>query len=394
MSLKSKRMAAVGLAAAMVLAACGGGGSDAKSSDGLEPLVGVIGPKSGAAQFYWTEMTRGLELAAPDMKEQYGVTFKLVEADDKGDPAVAARAVQKLLNTDKVDAIFGPSQSGPSLQVAETIQRTGRPWLVAIAAADEIVDPKASPNWGFRTNNNNTDAINVSGSYLWNSSDSKVGVVYASDAYGQSNHDLLAAYAKDKGLAITASEAIQPGATDVSPAVQRMKSKGVNTVFIAVSTGADTAAIVKAMKQVGLKADRTLATATITAGFTDLTSKEDWESIVFIEPRDLTGPTFMPIVDRYEEKYGEKPSSQVAVYTTYTAAMLYAKAVAEVGDASKWDEIRTAIEDTDKIEIFGRTFESPFGADDHELYEDDASSWFVIGFDDKGDLRTVGPASS
>lgn len=394
MSLKSKRMAAVGLAAAMMLAACGGGGSDTKSSDGLEPLVGVIGPKSGAAQFYWTEMTRGLELAAPDMKEQYGVTFKLVEADDKGDPAVAARAVQKLLNTDKVDAIFGPSQSGPSLQVAETIQRTGRPWLVAIAAADEIVDPKASPNWGFRTNNNNTDAINVSGSYLWNSADSKVGIVYASDAYGQSNHDLLAAYAKDKGLSLTASEVIQPGATDVSPALQRMKSKGVNTVFIAVSTGADTAAIVKGMKQVGLKPERTLATATITAGFTDLTSKDDWGSIVFIEPRDLTGPTFMPIVERYEKKYGEKPASQVAVYTTYTAAMLYAKAVAEVGDASKWDDIRTAIEGTDKIDIFGRTFESPFGSDDHELYEDDASSWFVIGFDDKGELRTVGPASS
>ncbi|MFI0374098.1 ABC transporter substrate-binding protein [Actinomadura sp. 1N219] len=388
---RRRRLLAVGGAAAvtLLLAACGGGGGS-ESSNGKQAKIGLIGPKSGAAQFYWTELSRGIELAQPDVKSAFGVTFDLEEADDKGSPEVASRSVQTLLNEENVDAIFGPSQSGPSLQVAETIQRTGRPWLVPIAAADQIIAPNASPNWAFRTNNNNSDAIAVSANYLWAKPDAKVGIFYGADAYGQSNNDLLKAYTKAHGKTIAAGEVVQPGATDVSPAAQRMKNAGVTSVFIAVSTGADNATVVKALKQVGLAPERTLATATTLTGFTALATPADWKNLVFLEPRDLTGGPFTTLVQRYQAKYGKQPTSAVAVFTTYTAAYLYAQAVAKVGDASKHDEVREAMENTGQLKILGQVFDKPFSAKDHELYEADPSSWYTIGFDPQGRTTTVG----
>jgi branched-chain amino acid transport system substrate-binding protein len=392
--LRTAGVGAVALAIALALTACGssddGGGSD--SGSGLNAKIGLIGPKSGAAQFYWTELNRGIELAEPEIKAKYGVTFKISEADDQGSPDVASRVIQTLLNQDKVDAIFGPSQSGPSLQVAETIQRTGRPWLVPIAAADQILDTKTQPNWGFRTNNNNSDAIAVSASYLW-ADDAKVGIIYGADAYGQSNHDLLVAYAKDHDLTIADQETVQPGATDVTTEVQKMANAGVTSLFVAVSTGADTAAISKAADQIGYSPARFLVTATVLSGYTDLAKPREWKNMAFIEPRDLTAPYFTGLVDKYKAKYGEAPTSSVAVYTTYTAALLYAQAVAKVGNASDWKAVRTAMEDTASLESNGRTWASPFTADDHDLYDDNASSWFVIGFDTEGKLRTQGPAA-
>ncbi|RNL65375.1 ABC transporter substrate-binding protein [Nocardioides marmoriginsengisoli] len=380
----------------LVTAACGGSdsGNGGKSGDPLQAKIGLIGPKSGAAQFYWTELERGIELAEPEIKEKFGVTFEKVEGDDQGSPDVASRVIQTMLNQDNVDVVFGPSQSGPSLQVAETIQRTGRPWLVSIAAADEILNPEASPNWGFRTNNNNSDAIAVSGSYLWSDSDAKVGIFYGADAYGQSNHDMLLAYAKKNGKTVVHEEVIQPGATDVSSQVRKMRDAGVTSILGAVTTGADTAAITKAMDQLGYKPDRFLVTATVLAGYTDLAKPREWENLAFIEPRDLTGDSFAGITQKYEEKYGEKPTSSVAVYTTYTSALLYGQAVAAAKDAHDWKAVRQAMEDTPKLDVNGRVWEKPFGAADHDLYEDDPSSWFVIGFDPEGKVRTIGSAGS
>src|SRR3546814_4085038 len=49
----------------------------------------------------------------------YGVTFDLVERDDKGEPETGARLIQELLNQEQVDVVFGPSLSGVALQVAQ-----------------------------------------------------------------------------------------------------------------------------------------------------------------------------------------------------------------------------------------------------------------------------------
>src|SRR5437879_754470 len=114
------RLVAVLFAAALLAAACG---SDNKSntsattqkpapsgtSDGTLKL-GYLLPQTGDLSFLGPPMIKGVEMAIRDINAAGGVNGKdvqLAQADDGTDPDVASAAVDKLLNTDKVDAIIG-----------------------------------------------------------------------------------------------------------------------------------------------------------------------------------------------------------------------------------------------------------------------------------------------
>ncbi|MDR6173832.1 branched-chain amino acid transport system substrate-binding protein [Nocardioides zeae] len=384
-----KKFAAAALAVASVasLAACGDDSSSGRE-DGVV-RIGLVGPETGAAPQFYTDLLRPVELAVADLADEYGLDVEIVTVDDKGTPDGASAAVQQLLNTEDVDAIFGPPQSGNALQVAEVIQRSGRPWLSA-ALAPEIMDESLDPNWLFRTNYNASDLSSVVAQYLF-SGDSTVGIVHSADAYGQSGAESIEAEAEELGADIAAVEAIQPGTTDFSAGISRLAAAGVDTVFLAITAGADTATVTKAIAQEGLAADRVVTNATILADFATLADPEQWENLVFIDPRDLTGDTVAGIAADYEAEYGEAPIIPTNVYSWMAAVDAYLQAVAEVGDARDFDAVREAMEGLEEVSVRDDVYEKPFGAGDHEIYEpEDPSQWIVFGFDGEGALEARG----
>ncbi|RYJ00312.1 MAG: amino acid ABC transporter substrate-binding protein, partial [Actinomycetales bacterium] len=243
-----KRLAVVAIATSLVLAACGGGSDDSTASGDDTPVrIGLVGPETGAAPQFYTDLVRPTELAVKDLAKKYGVEVEIVTADDQGTPDGASLAVQRLLNNDDVDVIFGPPQSGNALQVSEVIQRTGRP-VFSPALADEIIENGADPNWAFRTNYSNTDLSTVVTELLF-AKGGTVGVIHSADGYGQSGAETIEAQAKEAGYEVAAIESIQPGATDFGAGIARLKAAGVDTVFLAITSGSDTATVTRAMAQ-------------------------------------------------------------------------------------------------------------------------------------------------
>lgn len=382
-------------AVALTLLAGGGyaaeGQQNAPSADGKVTVkVGLIGPKTGAAPQYWEVLRNGFQLGVDDFADTYKIDVQVVEADDKGSPETASREVQRLLNEEDVDVIFGPAQSGPSAQVAETIQRTGRPWMVPIAAADSIINPKASPNWAFRTNNNNAQAFEVTGQYLFRDG-AKVGLIYSADGYGQSNLAEIEAYAKKKGHQLAASQAVQPAAPDMTAAVREMRSAGVDTLYIATTAGADAATVAKAMEQLSFAPTRLLAAPTVLQGFTDFTTASQRTNLQFVDSRDLTSSSVQDLVKAYEKKFGKKPPYDTALFSTYTAVRVYLQGAAAAGGAKDRSQVRDAIEKLPSVEINGVSWDNPFSANDHELYDADPTRWFLHAFDPQGKVITIGP---
>ncbi|CAM3171245.1 ABC transporter substrate-binding protein [Nocardioides dubius] len=383
-----KKLAIVALAtAALALSACGGS-SEGGSSDGTV-RIGVVGPETGPAPQYYTDLIRPAELAVAQLAEKYDLKVELVEVDDQGTPDGASRAVQKLLNEENVDAILGPPLSGNALQVADVIQRTGRPWL-SPAIAPEIMDESLEQNWLFRTNYNSADLSEVVASLLF-ADDAKVGVVHSADAYGQSGVDSVKAEAKKLGKTVAAVEAIQPGATDFSAGISRLKAAGVDSVFLAITAGADTSTVTKTIAQQGLKPKRVVTNATIMADFAELADPGQWENLVFVDPRDLVGENLATIAKDYQAKFDEAPILPTNVYSVMAAIDAYLAGVAEAGDAGDYDAVRKAMEGIASVSVGADTIDAPFAAGDHELYEaEDPSAWNVFGFNDKGDLEMRG----
>jgi branched-chain amino acid transport system substrate-binding protein len=364
----------------------------AGSAELITATVGVVGPKSGIAPFYFTESLRGFELAIPEIEERFGVRLEIIETDDEGSPEVASREVQKLLNETEVDAIVGPAQSGPALQVAEIIQRAGRPWLISVAAADQVLDESISPNWGFRFQNTNQQAIDVTADLLFGEGNT-VGIFYSAEGYGQSNLDSMKSTAEARGQEIASEEGFEPGTPDLTSAVRRMKDAGVNSVFIAVSNGSDIATLARAMEQTGFDPETKIATQTILTEFSDLATAEQRAGIVIPDPRDLTGASYSGLMVMYEDTYGEPAQLGAAVFPSYSAALAYGQAVAEVGDATDYEAVRLAMEGIAEFDVNGRLFEAPFSATDRNLYDNVASTWYLHEFGENGEIVSLGHPS-
>ena len=131
------RLIAVLMALGLIAAACGSddktdtSSSDTtakpaqsgKAGDGVLKL-GYLLPQTGDLSFLGPPMIKGVEMAIRDINAAGGVNGKdvaVAQADDGTDPDVASAATDKLLNTDKVDAVIGAAATSVTLAVIDKI---------------------------------------------------------------------------------------------------------------------------------------------------------------------------------------------------------------------------------------------------------------------------------
>ena len=392
------RMAALSILAVGALAACGANEEDAATgsadADGnITVRLGVVGPKTGPASLYYEYMDQTFEAFSDDFEEQYGVTFEIVSEDDQASPEETARAVSKLINEEGVHAILGPPLSGNALQVAEVVQRSGVPWLLAGPNADEIINYDQQPNWAFQTNFTNQQIMAVLGERLW-ADGAKVGIVYSADGFGQSNLANLAAWAAENGHELSVEETIQPGAADANAIVKRFEDAGVKSVFMGITQGADIATVTRSVEQAGYEPDTILTTGTILTDYADVADPSQWENIQIVDPRNFLEGGDHWVLEQVQEETGEPPAIPSNNVGTYAILDIYAQAVQQVGDANDKEAVRQAIEDIETVHIGpDLTIESPFAPAAPRLYTEDPSTWFTYGFDEEFNLVNLGTAA-
>ncbi|WP_369255378.1 ABC transporter substrate-binding protein [Geodermatophilus amargosae] len=389
----------VAVASALVLTGCGGGTDDggATGSAGEDGVItvklGVVGPKTGPASLYYEYMDQTFETFFDDFEEKYDVRFEVVSEDDQASPEETARAVSRLINEEGVHALMGPPLSGNSLQVADVVQRSQLPWLLPGPNADEIINYDIQPNWAFMTNFTNQQIMAVLGERLW-ANGQKVGIVYSADGFGQSNREHLTSWAEENGHELTAEETIQPGASDANAIIQRFQDAGVDSVFMGITQGADTATVTRAIEQAGFEPKTIMTTGTILTNYRDVADPSQWEKIQIVDPRNFLEGGDAEVLAAVREATAEDPAIPTNNISTYAMLDIYAQAVQEVGDATDFGAVRQAMEDIETVHIGDSlTIENPFSEDDHVLYDDDPANWHTYGFDESFELVRLGTAA-
>ncbi|NYG59879.1 ABC-type branched-subunit amino acid transport system substrate-binding protein [Nocardioides daedukensis] len=392
----AKRPVIAAVAAILALSACGSGDDSGatgkKDSDGVITVkLGVVGPKTGPASLYYKYMDQNFETFSDDFEEKYKVRFEIIGEDDQASPEETARAVSRLINEEAVHAILGPPLSGNALQVADVIQKSQIPWLLAGPNADEAINYDIQPNWAFQTNFTNQQIMEILGTRLF-ADNNKVGIVYSADGFGQSNLDHLKSWAKENGKKLTAEESLQPGSSDANAIIKRFKSAGVDSVFMGITQGADTATVTRAIEQAGYEPKTIMTTGTILTNYKTIAEPSQWENIQIVDPRNFLEGGDKEILDAVQEATGEAPAIPTNNISTYAMLDIYAQAVAEVGDANDREAVRKAMEDIETVHIGSLTIEKPFTTTDHKLYDDDPANWLTYGFDEKFNLKLLGTA--
>lgn len=150
--------------------------------------------------------------------------------DTQGKNTRAVNAVKKLIKKDKVCAIIGPSRSGTSLAAIPVVEKAGVPML-SLAAAAKITNPPEERRWTFKMGQNDSDAVRKIYDHITARGFSKVGIMTGTTGFGAAGREQLKELAEGYGIEIAADETYDPGATDMTAQLMRIRKSGAEAII-------------------------------------------------------------------------------------------------------------------------------------------------------------------
>lgn len=335
------------LASLLALAACGGGGEqetgekEGQDSGGevVKADIGVVSFLSGSGAAYGEAITSGLELALEEINAKGEVEINLIIEDSAGKQDQALNAAQKLMNSENVTALIGPTLSTEMNVVGPEADLNGVPTIGTSTTAEGI------PQLGeyiFRNSLPEALAIPASIDKAIEKYDvKKVAIIYGNDdVFTKSGFDTMKAAAEEKGLEILTIETFQKGQSDYN--AQLTKIKGLNPDLILASALYNEGAVImdQARKMgidvpfVGGNGFNSPEVIQIAGDAADgLIVATPW----YAEKEDSKVQDF---VSKFEEKYGKKPDQFAA--QAYDALYIYAEALKNAGSNDR-DAFRDAL---------------------------------------------------
>ena len=162
----------------------------------VKAKIGVISYLTGPGAGYGEAITNGLELANKELKEAGEVDLELKIEDSAGKQEEALSAAQKLMNSDNVDAIIGPTLSTEMFVVGPEADLNGVPIMGTSNTAEGI--PQLG-EYVFRNSIPETLAIPASVQKAIEKYDvKKVAILYGNDdVFTKAGYDVMKQVAED-----------------------------------------------------------------------------------------------------------------------------------------------------------------------------------------------------
>lgn len=228
---------------AVLLAACGSGSTtgstDVKNTK--EVRLGVILPLTGSTAQNGNNSLKGIQLAvelintAGGIKSMNGAKIKLDIADATSDPAKAANAATQFLTKGQPPlAIIGAYASGLTVTVAQVTERRKVP-LLTTAFSDDLTAkgykylfqmPSKASAVGASQMAYAIDIAKASGQEI-----KRAAIVYANNAYGESQAKGLKAQAAKSGVEVALYEPYSPTISDAGPVAQKVLAVKPDAIF-------------------------------------------------------------------------------------------------------------------------------------------------------------------
>lgn len=223
----------------------------AASSGLAEPApikIGATLALSGKLAKIGSSQSQALQLAMEDINAAGGIGgrhVKLIVEDNGGDPKSAVQGVNKLLQSDAIDALFS-SFSHITAAIKEPVKRSNRLMFYAASIGDIATEsPFFFRDWG------DADSQGKSLAQAAASQGHKTFALLSEASEGCAAIEMsFDGEAKRLGLWEAAKESYAPGETDFRPLLLRLKQK--NPDVLVFCTWRDSGLIMKQMKSLGL----------------------------------------------------------------------------------------------------------------------------------------------
>ncbi|MBS0534643.1 MAG: ABC transporter substrate-binding protein [Proteobacteria bacterium] len=204
--------------------------------------IGWLAALTGASSAPAIGFDRGVKFATDTINAAGGIKGRKIEIitrDTQGDPTKAVNATQEMISQLKVDAVWGPTNSGESLAITPIMARAKMP-NVHPCVIDSLIDPAKFPN-AFRIAPSNTQWDDAVRSYtLKILKAKKVAVIGDTTGYGVAALNASVAGLKKDGAEVVYQANIDATQPDMTPDMLRAKNAGAEAIVVwSTSTGMD-----------------------------------------------------------------------------------------------------------------------------------------------------------
>lgn len=222
----------------------------ASGANAVTVKVGVIQPLTGAVSSSGNYVKMGAEIGRDTVNAGAEHKLELIFEDNKSAPPEAAKAAEKLVQTDKVSVLMGAWGSSMTLQVTPRLEQLKVPLVVETSSAS-IITRQGNP-WVFRISpTSEMEALQFE-PRLQKIGIKKADVLVVNNDWGNGAGKAFLGMVRLGGGTPGITETMEQPATEFTSQIQKLKESDSDTVF--VTTAIDQLAhVVKAFKAAGLK---------------------------------------------------------------------------------------------------------------------------------------------
>ncbi len=179
-----------------------------------------------------------------------GHKVDIIVYDTESDETKCVTLTKKLIDQDNVSAIVGPTSTGESVALINTVTMAKIP-LVSCAASYKIVLPVEDRYWVFKTPQSDTLASDQIFGYVKKLGYTKVATICDNSGYGKGGEEALGMEAPKYGISIVTKETYGPSDTDMTTQLTKIKGTDAQAI-ICWGTNPGPAVIAKNVKTLGI----------------------------------------------------------------------------------------------------------------------------------------------
>ena len=334
------------------LMGCGGQKeSNASNNSGSETIkIGYFGPLTGGTAQAGQAALNGVQIAVNELNEAGGVLGKQLEVvsyDDKSSPEEAVKAATKLVQVDKVNAIFGSLHSA-NVQAASPVIEESK--TICVAGGTSPTWLEQGYTYLFRSISNSSVSAKQLAKYADSQNLRKIALFTSNSEYGTSGADAFRTACSNYDIEFVASETMTDGDRDFTGQFAKINAANPDAVFI-WCLGDDLGAVTKQLRQSGFDGpilgseSYTLPEILENAG--DAANGVAFASqyIVYSDPNDAEDELMKNFLERYIEEFGSSPASDNA-FRAYDGVMMIAEAM-EAAQTDRGEALRDAYNNID-----------------------------------------------
>ncbi|MBP2686652.1 MAG: branched-chain amino acid transporter substrate-binding protein [Deltaproteobacteria bacterium] len=299
--------------------------------------IGVISILTGQGAGYGEAITNGIKLARDEVNAKGEVNIELKIEDSSAKQEQALAAGQKLINSEKVVAILGPTLSNEMKVVGPEANASGVPIMGTSTTAKGITQ---IGKFVFRNSLPESQAIPASvGKAVKKYNIRKVALFYGNDdVFTKSGFDTMKEVSEKLKLQVLTVQEFQKGQADYKAQLTRIASLKPDAVFCS-ALYEEGGVILSQARKMGLNVPFVGGNGFNSPKVIDI-AKDAAEGLIVATPwfADRNDPKVKAFVAKYEKAYGKKPDQFAA--QAYDALYIMADALKR---AEKAD--RTALRD-------------------------------------------------